>query len=189
MPTADKDNKQSSELSAFLAINALKLGIFKDLDIKISKYRELGLTDEEIITKLKEDMEGIVDKHWYNAFFMPVQTAFMLTIDSVFDQRNISFYKFNTQRDNRVRPSHRLLDGNIYRRNSAVGKRMIPPIAYGCRCYITPVLVKDARNVQTKPPNSKPEFYGTKKSWKLDESGYPTALYKQYLKQKRKFRK
>jgi len=132
-------SNENNRLAAFLASNTLLLGIFKDLDNKISDLSDEGLTDSEIIIRLEEDLEPSVDKHWYMGFFMPLQTAFITSLANAFAEQGIQYYRYETQRDDRVRPSHQILQDNIYELNSVLGQEMLPPNDYGCRCYITPL--------------------------------------------------
>lgn len=45
------------------------------------------------------------------------------------------YYQYHTQHDGRVRPSHRALDGTVWRLGDVFAP--VPPIDYGCRCYMS----------------------------------------------------
>lgn len=181
----DKKLKEEALLSAFMASNALLLSIFKNLDEKITKLRSQGLTYEEIIQKLLEHVETSVNAYWLTNFWMPVQTTFINKIINTFKKRDVNLYRYHTQMDDRVRRSHRLLEGNVYDANTSLGKRMKPPIAILCRCYTSPVSNNYKGIVQKKLPEVNPfgEGFGHD-AWSLHnkDGKYPLKLWKQYLK-------
>lgn len=51
------------------------------------------------------------------------------------------WFVYRTQGDDKVRPSHRALEGSVWRSDDPNAPS--PPIDYGCRCYIEPVAAPD----------------------------------------------
>ena len=47
---------------------------------------------------------------------------------------NQVYFQYHTQHDGRVRPSHRALDGTVWKLGDVLAP--VPPIDYGCRCYM-----------------------------------------------------
>ena len=74
------------------------------------------------------------------------------------------WYEFLTQEDTRVRPSHRALHGTVWR--SGDPNAPVPPLDYGCRCFIRYVAApgSEAANIlPTAPsaPTTQAEAIGT----------------------------
>jgi SPP1 gp7 family putative phage head morphogenesis protein len=47
------------------------------------------------------------------------------------------YLRYNTQRDDRVRPAHRAMEGRVYAATDTIWQTWRPPNGYGCRCYLT----------------------------------------------------
>jgi len=65
------------------------------------------------------------------------------------------WYEFLTQDDDRVRPSHQALHGTVWRVGDVSAP--VPPLDYGCRCFIKYVAKPDSEAAKFLPPaESKP---------------------------------
>lgn len=62
-------------------------------------------------------------------------------------RRLYPYLAYNTMRDSRVRPSHRLLDTFVARSNWPGWATYRPPLEWGCRCRLVPVSVVVAREL------------------------------------------
>lgn len=74
------------------------------------------------------------------------------------DPREV-WYEFVTLKDDRVRPSHRALDGTVWKAGDP--NAPVPPLDYGCRCYIRyvapPRSVAAARRLLPASPKAEPD--------------------------------
>ena len=64
--------------------------------------------------------------------------------------KNEDIIQYTTQRDERVRESHAILDGIRYRK-SQFPEALVPPIDWGCRCYLINTGSTDGRTLTNKP--------------------------------------
>jgi hypothetical protein len=63
---------------------------------------------------------------------------------------NVVWYEFLTQNDDRVRPSHRALHGTVWRVGDVSAP--VPPLDYGCRCFIRYVAKPGSEAEKILPP-------------------------------------
>lgn len=49
------------------------------------------------------------------------------------------FWLYQTRRDDRVRPGHRVWEGLLLRKNDPLAKRIFPPNGHGCRCRMVAI--------------------------------------------------
>jgi hypothetical protein len=83
------------------------------------------------------------------------------------------WYEFLTQADDRVRPSHRALHGTTWRAGDP--NAPVPPLDYGCRCYVRYVAAPGTPAANILPPaEGKPDTQGAAYATFLDAD--PTLL-------------
>jgi len=73
-----------------------------------------------------------------------------------FDNADIMPYlQYNSAKDERVRSSHKILDGKIYPADSKVWDEIYPPNGFNCRCYVVPLMKSevDINDVSKSIPN------------------------------------
>lgn len=106
--------------------------------------------------KFKKDALAISDKYnknWLEAEYnTAVGTARMASKWPEYVRRGGSL-EFRTQRDERVRDEHRVLDGAIYPVDHSFWDTYYPPLAWRCRCF-----VRWLKDVVTKAADSFPEI-------------------------------
>ena len=121
-----------------------------------------GMTLDEIraYAMTAFDRYGITEQTNYHA-----ATVFRTNLESAFadaqwiaihDEKNLSeiaFLEYVTERDVRVRPKHRAMDGIIRPVNDPVWLIWWPPNGYNCRCRIRIITKKEAdeKNIQPSP--------------------------------------
>jgi len=65
-------------------------------------------------------------------------------------------YQYSGILDNRIRETHRKMDGKIYPRDDPIWNRWRPPCGYNCRCILTPVTINMKYSV-SNPTALKPD--------------------------------
>lgn len=60
------------------------------------------------------------------------------------------FWQYQTHGDERVRPSHRALDGKIFPAGHPIWQRIFPPWDWGCRCLVVPRTGKSVRAIRDR---------------------------------------
>lgn len=63
--------------------------------------------------------------------------------------------QYNTQRDDRVREEHEVLDRKTYMKEDPVWEIIMPPNGWNCRCYVTPVAVTEMEDYEIAPKTDK----------------------------------
>lgn len=103
------------------------------------QYQMMSDMPEDIYIDEFEETEAEKTFYKYNGVFASVennvvaQSAIVAYAWSRFDNREM--LQYTTQRDERVRHSHQILDGYVAPKDSFPSD-MIPPIDYNCRCFL-----------------------------------------------------
>lgn len=111
----------------------------------IDQALESGMTVKQFIDQTKTLLErrGITGPEPFQlrtVFVTNMQTAYQsgrykqMTDPDVAKDR--PFWKYTSMHDQRVRPSHRALDGTVRRHDDPFWKEHYPPNGYGCRCAV-----------------------------------------------------
>jgi SPP1 gp7 family putative phage head morphogenesis protein len=103
--------------------NANKLELFKTLAAdKIAEYvPEAGVPPG---AWLKTNLNLALDSSYNAAAYNRLQALKVL----------YEYYRYNTQRDNKVSEEHKALEGRIWRADDKIWKTIWPPNRFGCRC-------------------------------------------------------
>lgn len=147
-----------------------------DLTVKQLEERDMlvGLVDNivyfsvaeeyQALSEMREDRETVDNPDDFMALAIPTFAKFNKTYSTVengdilfamgiaatwmgYESNEIIEYK--TQGDERVRDSHNALDGIRYRKKDFPAS-LVPPIAFGCRCYLVNTNSTDGRILTNK---------------------------------------
>jgi SPP1 gp7 family putative phage head morphogenesis protein len=132
-------------------INNLKLSI-KDWENKNIVKMRTDLT--EMLTKQGKTNENIIDyiQKEYNTtankavFLARQETSLLLTeyTSNKYKEMGVKYFQWETRQDDRVRDSHRALNGKTFSFDdlpkNAKGESILPGQEYGCRCLMIPVI-------------------------------------------------
>lgn len=192
MPLNDKQQDElinDSEEKALLITLAFYAGLFTLVEEWIDK----GKTVEEIKELLEENKNKNIKDKLAVGVSTGLQMSFLTGIVDILSNNNeIKYYEYITMRDERVRPTHRDMDGRIYKVNDPIWNTWFPPNGFNCRCKIKGLTTTQAisKGITTSKPLYLPDagyaFNPTKKPWRLDEKNYPKGIYKAVLKFKKK---
>jgi hypothetical protein len=92
------------------------------------------------------------------------------------------WFQYHTRMDNRVRPSHRALEGTVWRVDDIAAP--VPPIDWGCRCFTSFCQPPDLEGGKLPPPEAPPD--GTAADKKFGEEPHPVPraeIYEVWLDQ------
>ena len=143
---------------AFMVTNVGKLDVLQDLYNEVGKYIEGGTMRDA-----KKNLERILtDKGWWGKGMVFDKDGVAVgrklnprRLDIILRQNKINafaaaryqklmaskatrpWWRYNTRLDNKVRASHRVLHGLIFRADDAFWDGFYPPIDWLCRCFVT----------------------------------------------------
>ena len=80
------------------------------------------------------------------------------------------FWMYKTAGDDRVRASHRKLEGVILPANDPRWKKIWPPNGWKCRCYIVPRLASEVKDVDLKRMRARVDEYLASPEWQQEEA-------------------
>ena len=123
----------------------------KEMRKLVDEIAESDINDvKETVDKLLDAAEVIFERNRLRNIFLFLAVSRVIRSNAAItrqlhEQMGVSEYVWTTQRDNRVRDSHRRLDGRIFKyseppvMNEKSGERGNPGDDFGCRCVATPV--------------------------------------------------
>lgn len=130
----DKHKDDIKDNEALVLVSAIK----NLIDFSVSQqYQMMTEMPSEMSMDNWDEMEDTFET--YNKLYASVendivdQSAKVALAWMYFDEESIITY--NTQRDERVRDSHALLDGLMYKKKD-FPEHLHPPIDWGCRCFL-----------------------------------------------------
>lgn len=131
---------QLLELNNKLSEKAIPFDEFKAFALKLNKQYNLSYLQAEYQTAKQAALHGA---NW-----------------QVY-QRDITLYpnlQYKTQKDERVRQEHSILEGIIAPINSAFWQEYYPPNGWRCRCYVVQTAQEPTKEIPSKITQVKPEF-------------------------------
>jgi SPP1 gp7 family putative phage head morphogenesis protein len=193
---------------AFSVAGITALDVLKDIYDELLKAIEKGLTQQEFEQRVNEILErrgweGLTPYRVDNIFRTNVQTAYMvghywrMTDPDVVERR--PYWMYDAVNDRRTRPTHRALDGKVYRYDHPFWDTWYPPNGYRCRCGVISLseaevrrrglTVEDEIPEIVEPPGQVPRplvpdpgfaHNPAKVRWQPDLSKFPEALRRAY---------
>ncbi|NHM25452.1 minor capsid protein [Desulfofundulus sp. TPOSR] len=193
---------------AFSVAGIAALDVLKDIYEALLRAIEEGLTQQDFARQVNEILEsrgwqGLTPYRLDNIFRTNIQTAYMvghyrrMTDPDIVERR--PYWMYNAVNDRRTRPTHRALDGKVYRYDHPFWDTWYPPNGYRCRCGVISLSEEQVRRrgltVETEVPGMieppgqparpllpDPGFAHNpaKTKWEPDLSKYPPALRQAY---------
>lgn len=81
--------------------------------------------------------------------------------------KTFPYWRYMTQRDNKVRKGHEKLHGCIFRWDDPIWDRIMPPNGWNCRCYIVPMTAKEVTEEMLKRSQTIMEEYYNSDGWEI----------------------
>lgn len=193
---------------AFSVAGIAALDVLKDIYEALLRAIEEGLTQQDFARQVNEILEsrgwqGLTPYRLDNIFRTNIQTAYMvghyrrMTDPDIVERR--PYWMYDAVNDRRTRPTHRALDGKVYRYDHPFWDTWYPPNGYRCRCGVISLSEEQVRRrgltVETEVPGMieppgqparpllpDPGFAHNpaKTKWEPDLSKYPPALRRAY---------
>ena len=135
-----KDSKRIKSFRESIAIFALAKTVAFVLELqKVKVSGGVGMT----YTKYKEEAKKIFDKYGKTWLDVEAETAKLQALsasltENLMSDGNVKYLEYRSQRDNKVRPLHRVFDGTVKLKTSSWWINHTPPLDFLCRCFIAP---------------------------------------------------
>lgn len=157
------DDLQSIQLNH--SANEMLSDFYGGIASALQRYRandDLVAVPREQLIRLALKSRGITVDH-HDAWAMPqllslivglgLRQGFARGLDT---QDDLVGYRYSTMRDNRVRPTHRQLEGMTRPKDDPIWAKLTPPIGFRCRCWRLPVFANQPF-AETAIPNVEPD--------------------------------
>jgi len=181
-----KDTLQEAHVKAFTVAKALRLDVLQDIKDMLEKSLEEGIPfsqfKKELEPRLKAkgwwgkttiaDEKGVVEEvrlgspyRLKTIYQTNMQTSYMAgrykqLIDNVDDR---PYWQYVAVLDSVTRPSHRALNGKIFRYDDPFWNYFFPPNDYNCRCRVRALTEKEAgKDVESTIDNKSLDVTTTK---------------------------
>lgn len=93
-------------------------------------------------------------------------------------------WRYETQKDGRVREEHQVLEGAVFRLNDPEGSKIFPPNDWGCRCYETFLTAQEARGLDISTPEKSRELLKEVPSEFRFNPGEKQSIWNKWLNEK-----
>lgn len=190
---------------AFTVSGYSKLQVIKKFYDELLKAIEDGTTMKEFKSQMNDFLEkkgykGTTNFQADNIFRTNIQTAYQVghyeQMTSPEVMRLRPYWQYDAVNDKRTRPSHRAMDGKVYRADDPIWDVWYPPNGYRCRCGIRTLSERQVKEqglkVETEPlvagsvdgyyisvlPDKNFDTNPAKTGFKLDINDYPESLKK-----------
>lgn len=140
----------SQQAATFTVSQVLTLGAVDEIRWLFADALQDGLTANEMLVRYRDyakthpDGAGVPESFLQVSYTLWTGRALERAANSVAAERGWVGWKYMTQDDPRVRPTHAAMHGVMRPLNDAVWKIWTPPVDMGCRCYRVPVTAEDA---------------------------------------------
>ena len=143
-------------------IEAIENGGTVDTFTQALRERAVSYTGRDV----GQDLAGAAPKEaqMLLIFRQNVMSAYNQGRDAIFNDPDvrdfIPYLMYSAIVDGRERPSHREMDGRIYRRDDPIWLTWSPPNGYNCRCHKIPVTQEEARRLNPEAIVTGPAVLG-----------------------------
>jgi SPP1 gp7 family putative phage head morphogenesis protein len=99
-------------------------------------------------------MSRLNPRHVQTVFRTNTASAFMAGRMAIFDQldeEEFPLWEYQAILDDRVRPTHAILDGVRMTKGEFMAARLVPPLGFNCRCSLSPVHRSEGLSVKRPP--------------------------------------
>lgn len=133
-----EDSKRMKSFEESVAIFALAKTVSFVLEMKaIKSAGGVGMT----FTEYKKEASKILEKYgkiWLNAEAetAKLQALSASLMDGFMSNDGVQYLEYRSQRDNKVRPLHRIFDGTVKKKASSWWFNHTPPLDFLCRCFV-----------------------------------------------------
>jgi SPP1 gp7 family putative phage head morphogenesis protein len=131
---------------AFTVAGVMLLDVLADIYEQVKKAIEKGTTLEEFKKSFQEIMQR---RGWYDPEFKRpwrLETIFRTNIQTAYmagrykQQKEMAdlrpYWMYDAVNDSRTRPTHRAMDGKVFRADDPIWDRWYPPNGFNCRCRV-----------------------------------------------------
>jgi SPP1 gp7 family putative phage head morphogenesis protein len=162
-----------SLLTAF-EMNLFRFGAGKTL-AEVQKLNELYRQSKSFDDFLQK-AQGVTDvfnkgqlqTEYNTAYFVGEASA---TYTRLLKQvKTFPYWEYKTVGDDKVRPSHRALEGLILPANDPRWDRIYPPNGWNCRCYVVPRTRDEVKDVDLKAMRQKADDYFASPEFKTNQA-------------------
>lgn len=163
---------------AFTVAHAARLDILKDIREAFDQALKQGLTERDFVQRLTPLMQS---KGWWGKQVLVdgrggakvVQLGSPWRLKNIYrTNKRVAFaagrykqqkedadispwWQYVAVLDSRTRPSHRALDGRVFRHDDPVWNSIYPPNGFGCRCRVRTLGDRRLKRLGLKPESSK----------------------------------
>lgn len=207
---------QAEHAKAFTVAHCAKLDVLQDIraavDRALADGDSYGQFREKLVPILQEkgwwgELEGIhpesgLPEVYQAGSFSRLETIFRTNLSVAYatgqyrqdmDQIDVTpYWQYDAVADDRTRPEHRELDGQVFRADDPIWDTIYPPNGWNCRCSVIPLTDSQAEGHSISSGNDVqgiesaiPEewrFNPAKDAWAPDLSQYDPDLAAQYRK-------
>lgn len=199
---------------AFTVSGYTSLEVLQEFLDTLTKAVEDGTTLEQF----REDMNGFLEEHGYEGINpWKAATIFRTNVQSAYQAGHYKsmtdptvkklrpYWRYKTAGDGRVRDTHAMMDGRVYRADDPIWDVWFPPNGFGCRCAVTSLSERQVKErgytVSKEPPRSVDYSTGEirycypdkgfsnnpgKECWKPDLSGMDGELKKLFREREKR---
>jgi SPP1 gp7 family putative phage head morphogenesis protein len=162
LPVAMRDEwdllPESQQDVTFTSSGTLTRGAVDDIRWVFADALQDGLTADEMLPRYREYAkthpagQGIPEAFLQVSYNLWASRMLERAAESVAEDRGWLGWRYVTQDDPRVRPTHAAMHGVMRPLNDPLWKTWTPPAGMGCRCYREPATADDLKKQQWTDP-------------------------------------
>lgn len=179
-----------AQVYAFTVARISSVQLIEDIRAEVMR----AIIDGTTLEDFKKAMPGLMAKHgwsgttpWHTEtiFRTNIQTAYGLgQLESLREvAEDFPFWQYSAINDERTRPSHALLDGDVYPADHRFWREHFPPWGYNCRCDVIPLLPEQAAEHEIRTDDGPPpeNFNGPGHAIEMLKNATPADVAQQVM--------